>query len=219
IVRFILFSIPAVETKARRHARAYLAVLAIAPLTVLGLAVVRYSAPFAMTQRTMAAIMITWTILGNLVVAYAILWHQAFGVERKLKVTLQRGTIVAAFVLVFLVAAQFLQAFVDTYSWFWSGLVAALVLFAVRPLSRLGLRLAEAAMPDVDDTPVYRAYRRIQVYESALMAAWEDGKLKSEERSRLEHLRRRLELPTADAKAIERDFVATMASRNVPFAT
>lgn len=194
----------------RHDVRLYLGVLALAPATVGALLAIRLAASFEVARTAMIFIMIGWTLLGDAVVAYAILHHQVFGAERRLKVTLERGTVVGAFVAVFVVVAQFLEAYLQGFSWVLGGVCAALLVFAMKPLSRLASRVADAAMPGVDDTPVYAAYRRLQVYESALAAAWEDGEIRAEERVRLDRLRDRLRLPTPDATAIERDFRSAM---------
>jgi len=173
--RLALLSLRADDVGIRRGARTYLTVLASAPLTVVALTILRYTASFETTRNVMILIMVGWSLVGNLVVAYAIARHQVFGVERGVKLALRRGTVAAVFAAVFIIAAQFLQAYLDDFSWIWGGVGASLLLFAIRPLSRMGSRVADAAMPGVDNTPVYAAYRRLQMYESAHCRATGSG--------------------------------------------
>ena len=59
-------------------------------------------------------------------------------------------------------------------------------------------------MPNTTDTPEYEAYKKLQVYEAALVDALPGG-ISGKERALLNHLRDSLGIATVDADALERD--------------
>ena len=83
--------------------------------------------------------------------------------------------------------------------------------FALAPLQRLAESVAGAAMPNTQDTPEYLAYRKLQVYESAITEAQFEGGISDQERSLLNSLRDTLGISSADADSLERDLLAGAA--------
>ncbi len=91
------------------------------------------------------------------------------------------------------------------------SLAAALVVFFLAPLQRFSERVASVAMPNTENTPEYAAYRKMQVYESALADALLEGGISEKERSLLNTLRDTLGISASDAAALENDLQAHSA--------
>ncbi|HJO11461.1 MAG: hypothetical protein QGG67_12635 [Gammaproteobacteria bacterium] len=60
-------------------------------------------------------------------------------------------------------------------------------------------------MPNTENTPEYAAYRKMQVYETAVAEALPDGNISDRERALLNSLRDSLGISTADAESLERE--------------
>lgn len=203
----------------RRSARRALSWLSLAPLSVAVLLAVEAWGPVTVvdgvpTARvfhlTMVSVMVGWAVVGTCLVAYAIARHQLFGIDRRLKWTVRRGTLAGIFHAIFVVAVQLTEAFaqnvVGQYSWVLGAIAAAGGVFLLSPLKRFADRVADTALPDVKETPAYESFRRLQMYQSALAAVWEDGSLRAVERRRLDRLREKLGISAPDARALEDDF-------------
>lgn len=138
--------------------------------------------------------------------AYGILSTQLFGIDLRLKWTIRRGSVAAAFVGVFFIASEGAQ---QVFSQRWGpavGLVAAGgLVFALAPLQRAADKLANVAMPDVHDTPEYRATRSREIYRNAVASALQDGIVTDAERDVLASLASDLGLTPKDALDIERE--------------
>ncbi len=66
-------------------------------------------------------------------------------------------------------------------------------------------------MPNTENTPEYAAYRKMQVYESALVDALLEGGISEKERSLLNTLRDTLGISASDAAELENDLQAHSA--------
>ena len=66
-------------------------------------------------------------------------------------------------------------------------------------------------MPNTKNTPEYAAYRKMQVYESALAEAYREGGISDKERTLLNHLRNSLGISRVDAEALERELSTGVA--------
>ena len=146
------------------------------------------------------------TLLAVPLIAYGILRAHLFDIDLRIRWTIKQSTLAAMIVsIVFLIsegASEFLSAELGTVA----GLLAAGVLmFFLTPLQHFAERVASSAMPNTQNTPEYVAFRKMQVYENALVEALEDGGISSKERSLLNRLRESLEISEADASAIEKD--------------
>lgn len=147
-------------------------------------------------------------VLGTLIavplIAYGILRTQLFDIDLKIRWTIKQSTLAGIFVaLMFLIsegASTFLSAELGNVA----GLLAAAVLmFFLAPLQRFAEKVASAAMPNTQNTPEYAAFRKMQVYESALSEALAEGGVSDKERTLLGVLRDSLGISEADAAAIE----------------
>lgn len=149
------------------------------------------------------------TLLYVPLLVYGILKSQLFDIDLKIKWTLRRGTVAAIFLAVFFAASEGAAAFFEsrTGSTLAGIGAAALLVFIIAPLQRAADRLADAAMPRVQATPTYVAFRRMEVYRAALEGAMQDGEVTEREREMLRRLRASLSVPEEDAQALERDLV------------
>lgn len=199
------------ESGLRRAAAKYAAMLSLSPLSVIGLALAAAFLPIQDARLAMRFIMTIWLVVLVILVGYAILRHQLFGIELGVKWTVRRGTVPALLAATFFIVGQLIENFAfsvvgGAQSWLLAAGFVALMTIGYQPLQRVAHRFAEAAMPKVENNPSYTAYRRLQMYESALAAAWEDGVLTRVERIRLDSLRQKLGIPLTDASALEADF-------------
>lgn len=145
------------------------------------------------------------TLLAVPFIAYGILRTQMFDIDLRIRWTIKQSTLAGIFVaLIFLIsegASTFLSAELGNVA----GLIAAaVVMFFLAPLQRFAERVANAAMPNTQNTPEYARYRKMQVYESAVAEARAEGGISAKERILLNHLRDSLGISPVDAEALER---------------
>lgn len=146
-------------------------------------------------------------LAANAMIVFAMLRYQLLDVELRVKMTIQRGSVAAAFLLVFFVVAEVAQNyFNENYGLLSGGVAAGVMFFAIRPIERAASSVAEAAMPKVDATPAYLQYKRFEVYRAAVESALEGGSdIDPRERGVLDRLRAKLGLAPADAAALEQE--------------
>jgi hypothetical protein len=152
---------------------------------------------------------ITSYVLGTMVavplIAYGILRTRLFDIDLRIRWTIKQSTVAAAILaIVFLVsegASTFLSAELGNV---FGLLAAAVVMFFLAPLQRFAERVASAAMPNTENTQEYKAFRKMQAYESAVAEARQSGGISTKERALLIRLRDSLGISESDAEAIER---------------
>jgi hypothetical protein len=144
------------------------------------------------------------TLLAVPLIAYGILRTQLFDIDLRIRWTIRQSTLAGAIVAIIFVATEAADRFLTAELGNFAGLLAAaLVVFFLAPLQRFAERVAAVAMPNTRNTPEYRAFRKMQVYEAAITDAMQDGDMSSKERALLGHLRESLGISQADAEAIE----------------
>jgi hypothetical protein len=149
------------------------------------------------------------------VIAYGILRAQLFDIDLRVRWTLEKSTLAAAFVALFYLITEGADRFLSSELGAGAGLIAAAVLvFFLAPLQRFAERVAGVAMPNTQDTPAYAAFRKLQVYEAALVDAIRDGGISDKERALLRRLRDSLGISPEDAEAVERDLDGGAVIRN-----
>lgn len=153
---------------------------------------------------------ISGTLVAVPLIAYGILRTQLFDIDLRIKWTIKQSTVAAAILaVVFLVsegASQFLSQELGNVV---GLLAAAVVMFFLAPLQRFAERVASAAMPNTENTPQYKAFRKMQVYEAAVSEAQQGGGISQKERALLVRLRDSLGISEADADAIEREMLTS----------
>ncbi|MDX1611274.1 MAG: hypothetical protein R3185_02820 [Candidatus Thermoplasmatota archaeon] len=146
------------------------------------------------------------SVIFSLALAYGILRTQLLEIDLQLKWGLERGTVAGIFVAVFFIVSEGAQVL-------FSGLAgnqvlgilaAGALVFAIAPLQRLAARMADSAMPGVQDSAAYRAKRAEEIYAAALESALVDGVVTTKERDVLARLQDELGLTASTALAIER---------------
>lgn len=130
-----------------------------------------------------------------LLLGYAILQHQLFDIDLKLKWGLGRGTLIAILGLVFFLVKEGIESILPIEGLVPSLLGAAAIGLLALPAWRLAIRFAERVMPHVQDTEAYRSERKKEVYRAALEEAMIDGDLSDQDRRVLAKLAQRLGLP------------------------
>jgi len=140
-------------------------------------------------------------------IAYGILRTQLFDIDLRIRWTIKQSTLAAMIVSIMFVLSEGAERFLSSELGNVGGLMVAavLVVFVFTPLQRFAERVASAAMPNTENTPEYLAFRKLQVYESALTDALPDGKVSERERELLNRLRDSLEISVSAAEAIESD--------------
>jgi VanZ family protein len=151
------------------------------------------------------------TLTGLALLAYALLRHQMFDLDIRLKRGLKGSTVAAVFVAVFFAVSEAAQAFFESRTGS-TGLgigAAALLVFAIAPLQRLGDRVADRALPNVQPAdPNYVLRKKRETYRNAYEAAWADGHLTPKDARLLAEIKVALGLPDKEYAAIERAWAA-----------
>ena len=145
-------------------------------------------------------------LLFILILVYGQTKYRLFNVDLRIKWTLNRGTIAAAFVAVFFVVSEVAKDVFSTQAGPVAGLAAAgLLVFALAPLQRFAERWTDVAMPQVDRSSEYQSYRKLQMYRAAYESAVEEGGVSPKERQTLARLASKLGIGPADRSALERE--------------
>lgn len=193
--------------------RALAALLLVPFLVAVGI----YATGIGATARY--ATLAGFRLLVPLIAVYALVKFRLFDIDLKLKWTIKRGTLAAVFVAVFFVVAQLAQNYLSTnLGWAVGGIVAGLLLFAINPLQRVAERVANVAMPNVQDSQQYRSTRRVEVYRSAVRLALADSVLTPDEETHLAELATELGLDPTEALAqrrlVEQQLGVTLGGRD-----
>jgi len=147
------------------------------------------------------------------IIAYGILRTQLFDIDLRIRWTIKQSTVASVFIAVMFVVSEGASQFLSGELGPVSGLLAAGVLmFFLAPLQRFAERVANTAMPNTKNTPEYAAFRKMQVYESALIEAQHEDGISDRERALLNRLRDSLGISEADAAAIESELNARPAT-------
>ena len=142
-------------------------------------------------------------------VAYGVLRVQLFDVDIRIKRTLKRSTIAAAFVATFFIVSELAGEFLSSQLGTVLGIVVTGgLVFFLDPIQRAAERLSNVAMPNTVQTPEYENYRKLQVYESALQAALEDGHISRRQRRVLDSMIHSMGIDAKVAEQLENDALA-----------
>jgi hypothetical protein len=152
-----------------------------------------------------------WRFALPVFVGYAVLRHQLFNLDWRVRLGLERGALGAVALASFFLVGQLLELLLnralDADQSILRYLGAAGVgigVLLLHPMQRLANRWADRAMPQAKDASAMTAPERIALYREHARIAWEDGVLQRKERILLDHLRERLAIPIAEAYEIER---------------
>lgn len=148
-------------------------------------------------------------------VAYGVLRVQLFDIDLRIKRTLKRGTVAAAFVATFFVVSELAGNYLSSRFGTVLGILGTgLLVFFLDPIQRAAERLSNAAMPNTVDTPEYESFRKLQVYDSAVRAALEDGHIGKRQRRVLDSMIASMGIDQNLARRMEEDALATVAGQS-----
>lgn len=151
--------------------------------------------------------------------AYGLLKTQLFDIDLKIKLGISRSTVVAIILVAVFVLAKVVENYLNRTAGFVAGsIVAGLLLFLVPKLNKVGEKVANAAMPQVQPTPVYVQFKKLEVYRVAVESAQETGGIGPRERSSLDRMRDKLGLVPADCTAVEADVQSARPTTGTPVA-
>ena len=123
------------------------------------------------------------TLLAIPLIAYGILRTHLFDIDLRLRWTIKQSTLATVVVTSVFLLSEGADRFLSAELGDFAGLIAAaIVMFFLAPLQRFAERVASAAMPNTQNTPEYAAYRKLQVYEAAIMEAQLEGGISDKER-------------------------------------
>lgn len=144
-----------------------------------------------------------------ILLTYGILRTQLFDIDLKIKVGISRSTAASFSLAVVFVVSKVVESYASRNLGFVAGAVAAgLLLFAAPRLNKLGDRVANTAMPQVQPTSQYLTFKKLEVYRAAVESALDgDCRIEGPERALLDRLRLKLGLTEADAKALEEEMM------------
>ncbi len=146
------------------------------------------------------------TLLAVPLIAYGVLRAHLFDIDLRIRWTIKQSTLAALIVAFIFLVSEGVSTFLSAEFGNLAGLLAAaVVIFFLTPLQQFAERIASTAMPNTRNTPEYAAFRKLQVYEAAVIDALSKHGISAKERKLLAHLRESLGISAADAEAIERE--------------
>ena len=166
---------------------------------------------YSVPGNTLALIYQLAVIIYVPLVAYGVLRVQLFDVDLRIKRTLKRGTVAAAFVEPFFVVSELAGNSLSSQFGALLGVLGTGVLvFFLDPIQRAAERFSDAAMPNTVETPEYEIFRKLQVYDSTVRAALEDGHISKRQRRVLDSMIDSMGIDRSDAERMEQDVLAAL---------
>jgi hypothetical protein len=145
-----------------------------------------------------------WDLSLPLLVTYAVVRHQLFGIDLKIKWTIKRGAVAAVFLAVIFMVSQLAQNWLSQSQGLVVGSsVAGIMLFAIAPIQRFAERLSDKALPNAKPAERMDEGERAAIYLDVARSAWRDGNITKDERRLLKELQTRLGLSAEAAQRIE----------------
>lgn len=145
-------------------------------------------------------------VIAAAIIGYSIVRHQILGFDVKVRWTISRGTIAAAFIAVFVGVQTFVSEFFTNTGGLITGAVAAAgLVFFLAPLQSLAEKVAGAATQDAKPPAAQSQDERLETYRATARSAWSDGAIDAKERALLDTLREALGLSYEQAARIESD--------------
>ncbi|MEP7043486.1 MAG: hypothetical protein ABI843_10515 [Dokdonella sp.] len=143
------------------------------------------------------------TFIAVPLIAYGILRTQLFDIDLRIRWTIKQSTLAGAVIAIVYAVSEGANRLLSNELGNIAGLLAAAVVeFFLAPLQRFAERVAHTAMPHTNNTPEYATFRKLQVYEAAVIEALPGG-VSEKERALLRRLQDSLGISEVDASAIE----------------
>ncbi len=161
-----------------------------------------------------------WALLLPFLIAYALMRHQLFDLDIRLKGAVRRGLIAGAFAVTFFFISEAATNLAQGDRGPLFGVVAAGALaLASRPLKGVAAYAADRIMPDTKPIHQQTVGERLRFYLEQHQLIARDGTVSPKERRMLDRLRETLQLERADTDVMERTGALPAlpaASRAVP---
>ncbi len=140
-------------------------------------------------------------LAGVVIIAYAIVRHQLLDIDVKVRWTLSKSTIAAAFIAVFFIASEAAQQFFgETLGSAYVGIAAAgALVFAIAPLQRIAEGLVNRALPVAEAPQPTLDERKAKLYIRLARRLRADGEISREDERNLAHLAQELGIGAGDA--------------------
>jgi hypothetical protein len=155
--------------------------------------------------------LVTSFIFGALL-SYAILRTQIFDIDLRIKAGLSRSVIGACLVLAFLVGSRVAANVLNQSGVVAGGAAVGVMMFLITPVQKAAEGFANRALPQVQDTPEYLTFKKLEVYQAAVESAHELGADRERSRAFLDRLAETLAIRAEDRAAIEQDVAGRLAS-------
>lgn len=167
-----------------------------------------------------------WRLWLPALVTYALVRHQLFDIDLKIKFAVKQSTMAGLAFVGFVVLSETLEAIITSSSVLtetvperWTDLaslgVAVGLTYALNPVKALAGNVANRVMPGTTGTEEYLARKRIEVFRATLEGAVEDGAMTDKERILVEKLRTQLGLSEAEVQPILADVEAAYEGRTI----
>lgn len=155
-------------------------------------------------EKILVLVLGLWRLALPLLVTYALLRYSLFDVDVRMKRGLGKGTVVAVFVLLLVLASEVVENLVAQSQGQVFGFVAAAIMTVTfRPVEGVGVRVAERMLPDVKPIQAQSPGERRRFYQDHVVLAVEDGRLTPKERVLLDELATRLGIRPGTARRLE----------------
>ena len=151
-----------------------------------------------------------WRLLAASLVAYALVRHRFLDLDLRINWTISRGTVLAILIATFLVVSKIIEnALNSKLGVIFGGVATGLLMLAIKPLERLGDRVANGVHPrGRRQRKSLEAEQRLAIFREQATLVWSDGHIGRKERLLLDSLREQLGLDAAAAASIEHDAAA-----------
>lgn len=185
------------DAQTRRHALGYGVVCALSAAVALG----------ATFLTSFGNIFLVATGILRLalpaLVAYALLRHQLFDIDVKVRLGLEGGTVAGVFTAGYFVASELLEQVVPVEGAWLGVLAAAAIALALKPIHRMAHRLAMRVLPASEPIEDLDEAEGVDLYRQQAQIVWSDRNVTDKERRALDNLRSRLGLEDRMADRIE----------------
>lgn len=176
----------------------------LAGLAILSALFLLYN-PFAALGFMQLALTGFWRLWLPALVTYALVRHQLFDIDLKLKFALKQSTLAGLALVGFLVFSELLESVITSNATLTARIptriadvtslaIAVGLTYALNPVQRFAETFTNRAMPNTQSTEAYLARKRLEVYRATLEGAVEDGAMTPREIRLLERLREQLGL-------------------------
>lgn len=145
----------------------------------------------------------TWVVMMGLLLVFAAVRYQLFGIELHAKRVVTSGSVAAFIGAGFFIASESIEQLIPTTNLVESLAGGALVSLGLFPVMKGTRRLADRLLPGVQQDAAYVEARRHELYRAALESAYYDDEVTDRERRVVETLRERLGIGVEEARALE----------------